>query len=59
MGDWPITRPLPTQDSTTQKSMNIHPFLEQDSNPMILVFEWSKTICALDHVAIGTGMLYN
>jgi len=32
-GDWPITRPLPTQNSTTQKNADTHPCLEWDSNP--------------------------
>jgi len=32
-GDCPITRPLLMQDSTTQKNMDIHPCLKQDSNP--------------------------
>jgi len=33
MGDRPIARPLPTQDSTTQDKADIHPCLERDSNP--------------------------
>jgi len=32
-GDRPITRTIPTQDSTTQKNEDIHPCLEWDSNP--------------------------
>jgi len=33
MGDQPVTRPLPTQDSTTQKNTDTHSCLEWDSNP--------------------------
>jgi len=32
-GDPPITRPVPTQDSTTQRIADICPCLERDSNP--------------------------
>jgi len=32
MGDQPNTRPLPTQDITTQKHADTHPCLKQDSN---------------------------
>jgi hypothetical protein len=32
-GDRSIARPLPTQDSTTQKNVDIHPYLERDSKP--------------------------
>jgi len=32
-GDRPIARPLPTQDGTTQKNTDVHPYLERDSNP--------------------------
>jgi hypothetical protein len=31
-GDRPVARPLPTQDSTTQKNADTHPCFEQDSN---------------------------
>jgi hypothetical protein len=31
--DRPVVRPLSTQDSTTQKDPDAHPYLEQDSNP--------------------------
>jgi hypothetical protein len=34
MGDQPVARPVPTQDSTTQKSADAHPCLERDSNPL-------------------------
>jgi hypothetical protein len=33
MSDQPVSRPLPTQDSTTQKNEDRHPCLERDSNP--------------------------
>jgi hypothetical protein len=33
MGDRPITRPLPTQDSTTQKNAELGLCLERDLNP--------------------------
>jgi hypothetical protein len=32
MRDRPDTRPLPTQDNTTQRNANIHSYSEQDSN---------------------------
>jgi len=33
MGDQPIAKPLPKQDSTTQKNADTYPYLEWDSNP--------------------------
>jgi len=33
MGDRPIARPLPTQESTTQKNADIHSRIELDWNP--------------------------
>jgi hypothetical protein len=33
MGDQPIARPVPTQESTTLKDEKKHEWLEQDSNP--------------------------
>jgi hypothetical protein len=33
MGDWPVARPLPTYNSTTQKNAATHPCLKRDSNP--------------------------
>jgi len=38
MWDWPITRPLPTWDSTTHKDRDKHPCLEWDSDP------WSQLL---------------
>jgi len=32
-GYQPDTRPLPTQDNTTQKNMDTHPWPEWDLNP--------------------------
>jgi len=32
-GDWTITRPVPTQDSTTHKNVNVHPCPMRDLNP--------------------------
>jgi len=32
-GDRPVVRPLPTQDSATQKDVDIHPCLQRDSDP--------------------------
>jgi hypothetical protein len=32
MGDQPVTRLIPTQDSTAQKNMDIHQYIEWDSN---------------------------
>jgi hypothetical protein len=32
-GDQPDARPLPTQDNTTQKNADKHPYPEWDSNP--------------------------
>jgi hypothetical protein len=32
-GDQPVARPLPTQDSTTQKNVDTHSCFERDSNP--------------------------
>jgi len=55
MGDQPITRPLPTQDSTTQKNADIQPCLKQWFEPTTPVLEQLKTTCALDHAATGTG----
>jgi hypothetical protein len=49
MGDQPVTRPLPTQDSVTQKNADMRPCLERDSNPR------SKTVRTLDRAAIGAG----
>jgi hypothetical protein len=53
--DRPVTKPLPTQDSTTQKNADTHPCLERDSK-LRLVFQRSKTVRATDHAAIGTGL---
>jgi len=33
MGDWPITRSVPSQDSITQKNADTRPCLEWDLNP--------------------------
>jgi len=43
MGHQFITRPLPTEDSTTWKNANIHPCLKQDLNSWSLLFKHSKT----------------
>jgi hypothetical protein len=51
MGDQPDSRPLPTQDNTTQK--NVDTSMRVGFEPIIPVFEQPKTVCALDCMAIG------
>jgi hypothetical protein len=51
MGDQPVARPLATHNERTQTSMPLVGF-----KPMIPVFEWAKTVHALDRVTvIGFG----
>jgi hypothetical protein len=34
IGGRPVARSLPTQDNKTQKTANMHPYFEWDSNPL-------------------------
>jgi hypothetical protein len=54
MGDQPITRPLPTQHNT--KIVDITSMPQRGFIPMIVLFQWPKTIHALDHKATGNGI---
>jgi len=53
-GNRPTARPLPTQDSTTQKNRDMS-MPRAGFEPMIPVVERSKTIPTLDGAATGTG----
>jgi len=55
MGDRTILRPLPTQDSTTQKKADMRRAVFELTIP---VLERSKTISALDSAATGVGRRY-
>jgi hypothetical protein len=55
--DQPDARSLPTQANTIKKNADTHPCLQWDSNPRS-EFEWSKTVRALDLLAIVTGITY-
>jgi hypothetical protein len=54
MGDPTITWPLPTHDSTARKNADIKSMLGLGFEPTIPLFEWSKTIRALDCTVTGT-----
>jgi hypothetical protein len=55
MGDQPDSRPLPTQDNTTQKKRGHTSMSRAGFEPAIPMFEQPKTVRALDRAAIGTG----
>jgi hypothetical protein len=53
-GDQPVARPLPTQDSTTQKNSDIS-MPPAGFELTIPVFELLKTVHTSDRATIGTG----
>jgi len=53
-GDQPDARPLPKQDSTTQKERGHTSTPRAVFEPAIPVFEQSKTVRASDRAAVGT-----
>jgi hypothetical protein len=48
--DQPVTRPVPTQDSTRNKDEGKHPCLERDSNPRTPVFSRPRPMPDTAHV---------
>jgi hypothetical protein len=59
MGDRIIPRPVPTKNSTRQKSSDTYPCPERDSKQIMTVCELSKTISTLRLEAILTGTKEN
>jgi hypothetical protein len=53
--DQPATRPLPTQDNITQNKRRKTSIHQVEIEPTTLVFEWAKTVHALDHAATAIG----
>jgi len=55
MGDCP-SQGLYLHRTTQHRKMQTHTSVPQvEFEPMIPVFEHSKTVCALDHATFGTG----
>jgi hypothetical protein len=52
MGDEPVARPLPTQDNTNKEEMP-----GVGSEPMIQVFERTKTVHVLERAAILNALI--
>jgi hypothetical protein len=59
MSDQPVTRPLPTQNSTIQKNMGKHTCLKQDSNPRFCVYMLNTHAPDCTAAVIGSCALYS
>jgi hypothetical protein len=55
-GDRLMAKPLSTEHNAMQKTVNIHPCLEQDSKPWSHSSSCLNTICALGPTATGTSI---
>jgi len=58
MGDQPDARPIPAQNNTNKEKCGHTSMPWVGFKPTIPVFEQPKTVCASDHMAIGTILNY-